>query len=195
MNRKEFFRLLGGMTHGDLDQVQLAYWLAKNAHREQRRDSGERYFEHPRDVAIMLIERGLKEKDLIIKALLHDLVEDTNTPYPVIINLFGHDVWHSLFMLSKTVPVFDPVTGQTSARYHKPNEVYYTELLNAPEDDRLVKCADRLINLRDMREGWSLERQIKKAEETRKHILPIAEKTDLWFCESLNAEVKRICAA
>ncbi len=192
MNRKEFFGLLGGMSAGDITQVQLAYWLAKNAHRDQKRDNGVRYFEHPREVAVALIARGFKDRDIIIKALLHDVVEDTNTPFPVILGIFGHEMWHSLFVLSKVVPIFDPVTGQICGRYRKQDDVYYKELGGAAESDRLVKCADRLVNLRDMKKGWERQRQADYAKHTQEHVLPLAQKTDQELYEALQFEVGMI---
>lgn len=187
MNRNEFFELLGGMSFADLSEIQSAYWLAKNAHRMQpNRDSGERYFEHPRDVAVTLINRGIRNRSAIIKALLHDVIEDTNTPIQVILGLFGHDIWHSLAILSKYVPTFDPVTGQTIGRYKKTPEVYFNELFEASQEDRLVKLADRYQNMSTM-DIWVPDRRTKYAMETRDHILPIAEITDPWFFQELQS--------
>lgn len=190
MNRKEFFALLGGATAGDMLQMQLAYWLAKNAHRPQApRDGGERYFEHPRDVAMLLIERGFRDKETVTDALLHDTIEDTNTPPQVIVNLFGHDTWEHLFLLSKVIPVFDPVTGQVSGVYKKTAEEYKVGLMGAPLTVRIVKCADRVINLRDMK-AWERDRQLRYASETEALHVPLAAATDPWF----EAELKRLVA-
>jgi len=194
MDRKKFFALLSHMTAGDITQVQLAYWLAKNAHREQERDSGERYFNHPREVAVTLIDHGLGDRDTVIMALLHDVIEDTNTPFPVIINLFGHEMWDSLFLLSKVTPVFDPVTGQIFGRYKKPDDVYYEELMKASLPVRQVKCGDRLRNLQQMSGAWPLEKQINYAKHTTEKVLPLAQATDLWFYDALKAQVEKVLA-
>lgn len=194
MDRRQFFDLLSHMTAGDLAQVQLAYWLAKNAHHDQERDSGERYFEHPREVVTTLIERGFKDRDTVIMAFLHDVVEDTNTPFPIITELFGHDIWHSLFTLSKVVPVFDPVTGQIIGRYKKSDEQYYIELMGASLPVRLTKCSDRLCNIKDMGTAWNREKQLSYAEHTQAKVLPLAEVTDQWFYDALKAEVARVLA-
>lgn len=192
MNRKQFFALLGGMPAGDMLQIQLAYWLAKNAHRPQApRDDGQRYFNHPRDVAVLLIERGVRDKDTLTEALLHDAIEDTNTPPQVIVNLFGHDMWESLFLLSKVIPVFDPVTGQVCGFHKKTAEDYRQGLMDAPHSVRLVKCADRVINLRDMA-AWERERQIRYATETESLHIPLAQKTDPWFEAELRALVIKV---
>jgi (p)ppGpp synthase/HD superfamily hydrolase len=189
MNRAKFFDLLGGLPCGDLTQIQVAYWLAKNAHRPQApRDNGDRYFEHPRRVAITLIERGVRDKDIITIALLHDVVEDTNTPPQAIVDLFPNIIWKRLYILSKYVPIFDPVTGQIYERLKKPAETYYNTIAGADVAVRLVKLADRLDNLRDM-QGWEPERRERYIAETREFILPIAERTEPWFLRELTAAI------
>ncbi|MEY4731225.1 MAG: bifunctional (p)ppGpp synthase/hydrolase SpoT [Candidatus Parcubacteria bacterium] len=189
MNRAKFFGLLRGLPSGDLTQIQVAYWLAKNAHRPQTpRDNGDRYFEHPRRVAITLIERGARDKDTITTALLHDVVEDTNTPLTVIVDLFPNVIWERLYILSKYVPIFDPLTGQIHDRTKKPTEKYFEAIAGAEEAVRLVKLADRLDNIRDMA-TWNGERRQRYVTETTQYILPIAEKTDPWFLREINAAI------
>ncbi|MFH0890853.1 MAG: HD domain-containing protein [Candidatus Liptonbacteria bacterium] len=192
MNRRSFFGdLLRGLPYGDLIQVQTAYWLAKNAHRYQPgRDNGDRYFEHPRQVAVLLIQRGYRGKDLLTTALLHDVVEDTNTPPNVIVDLFPNIIWEWLYVLSKCVPIFDPVTGQLHDRTKKPLAEYYDAISGACEEVRLVKLADRLHNLKTL-DSWDSGRRSRYIAETRQFVLPIAEKTDPWFEE----EIKRAIAA
>lgn len=192
MNRKKFFSLLDGMASEDILQVQKAYWLSKNAHRVQKpRDTGERYFEHPREVALLLIEHGYKDKNILTKALLHDVIEDTNTPVQIVVDLFGHNIWQGLSLLSKVIPVFDPVTGEISGRHKKPIEEYYAEISKADPSIQAVKIADRLHNLRSMK-AWGREKQVKYAKETQQYILPIAQKADARFAKELFSEVYRV---
>jgi len=186
MNRKQFFGMLQGMSAGELTQVQLAYWLAKNGHRLQKRDSGERYFEHPRDVAISLIERGFNDMTTIVLALLHDSIEDTNTPPHIYVNLFGHDAWEHLFLLSKNIPVFDPITGQIVGTFKKPSDQYYDGIRNGPRCVRLVKIADRRHNMKSMGSSWPEERRIRYAKETADYLVPIAQQTDPGFAGELS---------
>lgn len=191
MNRKKFFDHLAGLSAGDLLEIQGAYWLAKNAHRpDAPRDSGERYFEHPRAVAMTLIKRNYRNKTAIIKALLHDVIEDTNTPPHIIVCICGREIWASLLILSKYVPVFDPVTGQIIGRYVKTPEEYYSELAKASEENRRVKLADRLHNMSTM-DSWEKERRIKYATETKRWILPIANALDPWFAERLSEAIEK----
>ena len=174
MNRTEFFGLVSDRPTVELGRIQLAYWLAKNAHRPFKRDNGDRYFEHPRAVAVSLVKHGFGETDHIITGLLHDVVEDTNTPWSVLVDLFGPEIWRSLETLSRYMPVFDPVTGQTINRHKKIAEEYYGELAKAPAMVKTVKCADRLNNLETC-EVWDDERRNRYITETRQFILPIAK--------------------
>ena len=185
MDRRSFFALLRGLPHSDLAQIQDAYWLAKNAHRHQAsRDDGGRYFDHPRQVAVILINKGHRDKDLVTTALLHDVVEDTNTPLTVIVNVFPDIIWEWLYILSKSVPFFDPITGQLHDRTKKPLDAYYGVLAEAETPPKLVKLADRLHNLGTMG-VWAPERQAAYVAESRKYLLPIAERTDPWFAEAI----------
>jgi (p)ppGpp synthase/HD superfamily hydrolase len=189
MNRKQFFDLLRGTSAGDLQQIQTAYWLGKNGHRLEVRSSGERYFEHVRDVAVYLIEHRLADTDVIVRALLHDAIENTNTPMEVYVNLFGHETWEDLFILSKKIPIFDPVTGQIYGTFKKPNDEYYKGVATGSRRVRLVKLSDRRHNMTTMMAGgWSAEKQADYARETEEFLLPIAHNTD----PGLTAELTRL---
>src|SRR5262249_44510668 len=75
----------------DVDSLERAYNLAKQAHITQLRDSGEPYISHPLEVANMLAEMRL-DLSTIITALLHDTVEDTEVTLAQIRNMFGEEV-------------------------------------------------------------------------------------------------------
>ncbi len=184
MNRNEFFSLVSDRPTVELGRIQLAYWLAKNAHRPFKRDNGDRYFEHPRAVAVSLIKHGFGETDYIVTGLLHDVVEDTNTPWSVIVDLFGPEIWRSLETLSRYMPVFDPVTGQTINRHKKIIEEYYGELAKASAMVRTVKCADRLNNLETCG-VWDDERRDRYITETRQFIFPIAKDLHINYADEI----------
>ena len=191
MNRDKFFtELLRGLTLDELEQVQDAYWLAKNAHYwDEPRDNGQRYFEHLRTVAIILIERGFRDKDTVTVALLHDILENTNTHPRIIVKQFpNHIIWRSLYALSKKIPFFDPLTGQLHDRMEKEISVYFSRIASSDELVRRVKLADRLHNLRTM-QAWTRNRQERYITETETYILPIAENTDRWFLQELKAAI------
>jgi (p)ppGpp synthase/HD superfamily hydrolase len=186
MNRDKFFHMLPERPADELLAIQSAYWLSKTVHREQWRDGGERYFEHPRRVALNLIAHGHADTDTLIVALLHDVVEDTTTPPLVIINMFGLRIWNHLVVISKNIPRFDPRTGEVIAREAKPVEQYYAEIGKAELLVRLNKCADRLDNLNDM-SAFEMERRRRYLEETRKYLIPTAKETSAQYAYELEA--------
>ncbi len=176
MNRDEFFHKLTPRSPQEIETLQTAYWLSKIVHREQKRDDGERYFEHPRRVASSLIDHGYNDTDTLVLALLHDVVEDTNTPFKAIIDLFGATTWERLHTISKKIPSFDSVTGEMLKRTDKPIKTYYATIKNGHFYVRLVKLADRLDNLSDMR-AYNEMRRLNYIEETRTYLLAMARIT------------------
>ena len=76
---------------GDISMVEKAYRVADEAHRGQKRKSGEPYIIHPLCVAIILADLEL-DKETIIAGLLHDVVEDTIMTEEEIRDQFGPEV-------------------------------------------------------------------------------------------------------
>lgn len=184
MNRDEFFHRLPPRSAQEVETLQTAYWLSKIAHREQKRDDGERYFEHPRRVALSLIEHGYNDTDALVLALLHDVVEDTNTPFKVLISLFGATTWERLQIISKKIPSFDATTGEMLKRIDKPIASYYATIKHSHFYVRLVKIADRLDNLSDMR-AFNEIRRLNYIEETRTYLLAMAYTTAPSYAQEL----------
>lgn len=193
MDRREFFSKLplAGYTPDEIRRIRYAYWLAKEAHRTQRRDDGERYFVHPRSVALLLIEFGYTQADTICAGLLHDAVEDTFTPPDIYVLLCGPEVWSTVQALSKKLPAFDPVTGEIYGWFEKEPKDYVRDIALLPPHGRVVKLCDRLHNLRTCA-GWPPERKTRYVRETRENILPLAERTDRRILEALERELTRI---
>ena len=78
-------------TNVDLDIVNKAFNLAYEAHKEQKRESGDPYIIHPIDVAVILAELGM-DTSTIVAGLLHDVIEDTDYTYDDIKNIFSEEV-------------------------------------------------------------------------------------------------------
>jgi len=169
----------------ELENVAAAYVFAKYGHREQERDNGERYFDHPRAVALILIdELEIRDWRMIVTALIHDLIEDTFifSEERVRIN-FGKMVTLWLKLLSK-----------------KPKEGYLKRLLEA-DDWRLwlIKLCDRLHNSRTLK-SCTTEKQKRKIKETIDFYLPlcdllIARAPKKWRknAEHIRKELSAIC--
>lgn len=167
-NRESFFaRLEPLLAPSDLLDIQLAYTLAKYGHRAQVRKElgadGEplRYFEHPRRVALTLVDEvKIVEPGLIIAALLHDGPEDTRDLTPAMIeHCFGPKVAASIKILSKTPP----------EHYL---DRFWTSVLWWPY---VVKGCDRLDNLRSLA-GTTPEFRARQVKETRDKYFPLFDR-------------------
>jgi guanosine-3',5'-bis(diphosphate) 3'-pyrophosphohydrolase len=155
----------------DISLIEKAYKIAKKAHNDQVRKSGEPYIIHPLNVAIILAELEL-DKESIIAGLLHDVVEDTVMTNQEIADQFGDEV----------ALIVDGVTklGQLSYsadKIEKQAENLRKMFLAMAKDIRviLVKLADRLHNMRTL-QYMKPEKQIEKAKETMDIYAPIAQR-------------------
>lgn len=138
----------------DADLIEEAYNLLKYGHRNQKRDGGRRYFDHPKQVAIILYkEFGVRDAAVIIAALLHDIVEDTFIlSLAAIERLFGRRVAAMVRILSKL-----------------PKKGYNPRLEEFGEIGAwLIKLADNLHNTRTLGD-CTPEKKIRKIAETRNH--------------------------
>ena len=153
----------------DISMIEKAYAVASEAHKDQKRKSGEPYIIHPLCVAIILADLEL-DKETIVAGLLHDAVEDTWMTYEEVEKEFGSEV----------ALLVDGVTklGQLSYAADKV-EVQAENLrkmfLAMAKDIRviLIKLADRLHNMRTL-QYMRTEKQQEKARETMDIYAPIA---------------------
>jgi len=174
MNRREFFEKAKKVVRAeDLSKIKSAYWLSKAAHRLQKRDSGERYFEHCRRTAVLFMDYCNTPSDKIrmangiIIALLHDCVEDCFLPEILLSRLFDEYIASSIEMLSKIKIKQNPRNGEIK-KARKSDKKYYNKIRKSEPGTRIVKCLDRLDNLRTMQEVWARSRQEAYMAETKK---------------------------
>ncbi len=155
----------------DISMIGKAYELAKKAHGDQKRKSGEPYIVHPLWVSIILANLEM-DKETIVAAMLHDVVEDTEISDQYIRQEFGEEV----------ALLVDGVTklGQLSYSSDK-LEVQAENLrkmfLAMAKDIRviIIKLADRLHNMRTL-QFMTPAKQKEKARETMDIYAPIAQR-------------------
>jgi GTP pyrophosphokinase len=154
----------------DVELLRRAYVFSAFEHKGQVRHSGEPYLVHPLEVADVLADMRL-DVVAIAAGLLHDIVEDTQTPIERIRELFGADVAHVVEGVTKLGAI------PFSSSEERQAENFRKMLLAMVDDIRviLVKLADRLHNMRTLHH-LPEERRTKIAQETRDIYAPIANR-------------------
>lgn len=175
----EFKTYINGFSLQDQSDIEHAYIVGETAHRGQKRKSGEPYFSHPKECAIILIEAGVTWRQPIVLALLHDVQEDTDyleqafSPPGDTISKSWDRIAGSFD--EETAFMLDSLTEFDEDVYSSKKEaerLYHEGFEWADPDAILVKMADRLHNLRTLR-AMPKEKQIAKIEETKKVYSPI----------------------
>ncbi len=194
MNRVKFFTSIPAMPQDQRRLIQWAYFLAKKAHDGHTRDTGERYFEHLRAVALLLIEHGYTEAEYVVLAVLHDSLEDTTVPLSMLEQLFGPRTAREILSLSKVYGLEDPLTGFVELSKKRANQDYFDGIRAAGRRPMIVKCADRIHNLTDLvapppGSRWTPEKRLAQVAETREWILPLAEACEPRFA----AQLRHLC--
>jgi guanosine-3',5'-bis(diphosphate) 3'-pyrophosphohydrolase len=154
----------------DAELLRRAYVFSAFEHKGQVRHSGEPYLVHPLEVADLLADMKL-DVVAVAAGLLHDIVEDTQTPIERIKELFGADVAHVVEGVTKLGAI------PFSSSEERQAENFRKMLLAMVDDIRviLVKLADRLHNMRTLHH-LPEERRVKIAQETRDIYAPIANR-------------------
>ena len=161
----------------DMQRVRDAYALAAEAHKEQRRKTGEPYIIHPIAVARIVAEELELGANPVIAAFLHDVVEDTNYTIEDIRERFGDDV---AFLVGV-------VTKQKKDKYEKSKQVdNFRQILASVQYDVraiLIKLSDRLHNMRTL-DSMRPDKQMKIAGETDYFYAPLANRLGLYHIKS-----------
>lgn len=166
------------LTTEDKSLIRKAFEVAKEAHKDQRRKTGEPYIYHPLAVAkIVADEIGLGATSIAC-ALLHDVVEDTQYTIEDISNLFNPKVAKIIDGLTKISNIDHQNLSLQSENYRK-------LLLTLSEDVRviLIKIADRLHNMRTL-DSMKSSKQKKIAAETTYIYAPLAHRMGLYTIKS-----------
>lgn len=154
----------------DVEQIDKAFKIADRAHEGQLRCSGQPYVIHPILVAKIVAELGM-DKESVIAALLHDVVEDTDLTLEDVTEKFGKSVASLVDGVTKLGKV--PLSTREEVQAENVRKM----LLAMSEDIRviIIKLADRLHNMRTL-EFMPPQKQRDKALETLEIYAPIAHR-------------------
>lgn len=160
---------LPSLTREESDLIQRAYRFAKEAHRGQKRYSGEPYFNHVFETALILADLQMSATT-IVAGLLHDTIEDTPVTEENVREEFGEEI---LFLVNGVTKL-----GELKYRGTKRHVESLRKLLIATSQDirvLIIKLADRLHNMRTL-EFVPEEKQERIASETMEVYAPIAHR-------------------
>lgn len=154
-----------------VNYIQKAVDIASEAHKNQKRASGEPYFSHPLAVAEILVKMKLDALTVIV-ALLHDTVEDTNLTLEKIAEEFNDEVAELVNGVTKINFI------ETKSESVVQAENFKKLIIAISKDIRilLVKLADRLHNMRTLHHISNQNKRIRIATETIEIFAPLAER-------------------
>jgi GTP diphosphokinase / guanosine-3',5'-bis(diphosphate) 3'-diphosphatase len=171
----------------DKDLIRHAFDYAEERHRGMTRRSGEEFINHPWGVAQICAELHLDEQT-IAAALLHDVVEDTETSLDDVRAEFGTEIAQLVEGVTKLTRI------QFSSREQAEAENYRKMIVAMAQDVRviLIKLADRLHNMRTI-EYLGKQKQLQKAKETLEVYAPLAHRLGIhalkWELEDLSFQI------
>ncbi len=166
----DFFEKIKASGHYDVNKIKQAYDLAYDAHKNQRRRSGEPYIMHPVAVAKILFKLGM-DNECIVGALLHDVVEDTEYDLNYIKSMFGDNVALLVDGVTKLGQI--PLSTREEVQAENIRKMF----IAMNEDIRviIIKLCDRLHNMRTL-EHMPEYKQREKSLETLEIYAPIAHR-------------------
>ncbi|MAW95109.1 MULTISPECIES: RelA/SpoT family protein [unclassified Leeuwenhoekiella] len=163
------------LSDDDKKMIRKAFEVAVDAHKDQRRKSGEAYVFHPLAVARIVASEIGMDATSIAAALLHDVVEDTSYTLDDLEELFGETV----------ARIVDGLTKISNLKKHRDvslqAENFRKMLLTINDDVRviIIKIADRLHNMQTM-DSMRPDKQVKIASETLYIYAPLAHRIGLY---------------
>ena len=162
----------------DISVIEKAYRVASDAHKDQKRKSGEPYIIHPLYVAIILADLEM-DKETIVAGLLHDVLEDTVMTEEQMTEVFGTEVVQLVDGVTKleNIPLSSGSGSESDARLEMQAENLRKMFLAMAKDIRviIIKLADRLHNMRTLK-YQKPESQQRIAKETLEVYSPIAQR-------------------
>ena len=165
------------------EEIKRAYEYAFNEHKGMKRLSGDDFITHPLEVTKILMDLNVDDTT-IIASLLHEVINNGNTTFEDLKELFGDEVAMIVNSVSKINKLELPDNNEKSVIYLR------KILVGLAEDVRVlyIKLADRLHN---MRTNWAINpaKQKEKANETMSVLVPIAHRLGI---NSIKSELENL---
>ncbi len=181
----EFFNKINSIySEEEAKMIEKAYFFAEDAHKNQKRASGEDYFTHPFNVAQILIGLSM-DANTIMAAFLHDVLEDTPVSAGDIKKEFNEEV----LTLVEGVTKLDKIEFKSHEEEQAEN--FKKIFVSMAKDIRviIIKLADRLHNMRSLN-FLSYERQLRMANETLEIFAPLAGRLGI---SNIKCELEDLC--
>ena len=157
------------------DEISRAVSFAIAFHGSQRRPTGAPYLEHLLEALEVLVRgAGVTDPAVLVAAVLHDVVEDTECEIEDVRAEFWDEVASLVGWV--TIPPADPGGDKKAVK-----QAYLAGLATAPDKAVLVKLADRASNVQTLR-NLGLGRQREYYAQTVTYIMPLAESRN-WFAD------------
>ena len=167
------------LTSSDKKLIRLAFDIAVDAHKNQRRKSGEPYVFHPISVAKIVADEIGLDSTSIASALLHDVIEDSNYTIEDIKKTFGNTISKIVYGLTK-------ISNLKKDSYDSIQAENFRKMLLTLNDDVrviIIKIADRLHNMKTLNSLPKQKRE-KIASETLFIYAPLAHRIGLYNIKS-----------
>lgn len=151
------------------DGIIKAYNYAKEKHAGIKRDSGEDYIYHTMRVAKFVADWGFPS-DVVMAALLHDVVEDCHVTIPEIENIFGSEIANLVNTVTKIDKHMKECEGLSKEEIHALSDAKLQQFMS--DKALYIKIADRLDNLNTIF-IYDKAKQLKKTQHTREILIPM----------------------
>jgi GTP diphosphokinase / guanosine-3',5'-bis(diphosphate) 3'-diphosphatase len=188
MPREDLFNVLSNHKNLDMALIERVYDFSAEAHKGQKRKSGEDFITHSVEVVKILLDLRLYDSVSIAAALVHDVIEDTNHTLGEIKSAFGEEIAGIVDGLTK----INRMDGYAAPRSIQDEQIenYRKLILSMARDIRviLIKFADRLHNMRTL-DALSAEKRQRISRETLDIYAPLAHRFGIalirWELEDL----------
>lgn len=189
--RSKSYIYLKGFANGcGMHNTLKALHIAEKFHKNQCRNDGEPYINHPLRVANELINLGIKDDQIVAAALLHDILEDCEFEYggKELVTQYGLDT-----------EVLDIIKLLTKCKGANATDYYKT--ISSDKRSVIIKISDRCHNISTMVGVFTIERMEKYLKETEEYVLPLCSIVKDMYPEYSNAatvmkfHIKSMCDA